>query len=314
MRSLGKIFLYILTVLLVGALVAPQAWHLIQLLPSDWIGGLVGSIQRMPFHRYLSRSLQVTAILLIWPLVRSLRVRSMAEFGIFENRRSWGDFLTGLLAGLLCCLLLQPILIFTGVVYLPYSWTSVAMALPRLIATAAFVAVLEEFLFRGVLLGFFRQFLAPSLAVLFSSLLFAGVHFVSFPEAAGGPVLWWSGLSALGEIGSGFPSWSLFTGAFLVLFAAGLILGWMTTMTGSLWAAIGLHSTWILGQQLFSLSTYFMVNPPTSLMPVIGPSQCHGMVPTGLFPLACILLAGWAALLLLKRYHTGSRFPTVRGA
>jgi hypothetical protein len=313
-RSLGKIFLYILTVLLVGAIVAPQAWHLIQILPSDWIGGLVGSIQEMPFHRYLSRSLQVTAILLLWPLVRALRVRSMAEFGIFENKRSWGDFLTGVLAGLLCCLLLQPILIFTGVVYLPYSWTAVAMNLPRLLATAAFVAVLEEFLFRGVLLGFFRQFLAPSLAVLFSSLLFAGVHFVSFPEAAGGPVLWWSGLATLGEIGSGFPSWSLFIGAFLVLFAAGLVLGWMTTMTGSLWAAIGLHGTWILGQQLFTVSTYFMVKPPTSLMPVIGPSQCHGMVPTGLFPLACILLAGGLALLLLRRHHTGFRFPTASGA
>ena len=313
MRSLGKIFLYILTVLLVGALVAPQAWHLIQLLPSDWMGGLVGSIQRMPFHRYLSRSLQVTAILLLWPLVRSLRVRSMAEFGIFENKRSWGDFLTGVLAGLLCCLLLQPILIFTGIFCFAGSWSSVIAVLPRLLATAAFVALLEEFLFRGVLLGFFRQFLTPSLAVLSSSFLFAGVHFVSFPEAAGGPVLWWSGLATLGEIGSGFPSWSLFIGAFLVLFAAGLILGWMTTMTGSLWAAIGLHGTWILGQQLFNSATFYRVKPPMSLMPVIGPSQCHGMVPTGLFPLACILLSGGLALLLLRRQHTGSRFPTVRG-
>jgi membrane protease YdiL (CAAX protease family) len=238
----------------------------------------------------------------------------MAEFGIFENSRSWGDFLTGLLAGLLCCLLLQPILIFTGVFCFAGSWSSVIAVLPRLLATAAFVAMLEEFLFRGVLLGFFRQFLAPSLAVLFSSLLFAGVHFVSFPKTAGGPVLWWSGLATLGEIGSGFPSWSLFTGSFLVLFAAGLILGWMTTTTGSLWAAIGLHGTWILGQQLFNSATFYRVKPPMSLMPLIGPSQCHGMVPTGLFPLACILLAGWAALLLLRRYHTGSRFPTVRGA
>jgi len=238
----------------------------------------------------------------------------MAELGIFENRRSWGDFLTGVLAGLLCCLLLQPILIFTGVFCFSGSWSSVIAVLPRLLATAAFVAVLEEFLFRGVLLGFFRQFLAPSLAVLFSSLLFAGVHFVSFPEVARGPVLWWSGLATLGKIGSGFPSWSLFTAAFLVLFAAGLILGWMTTMTGSLWAAIGLHGTWILGQQLFNSATFYGVKPPLSLMPLIGPTQCHGMVPTGLFPLACILLAGWAALLLLRRHNTGSRFPTVRGA
>ena len=67
-HALGKIFLYAVVVLLGGAMAAPLAWHLIAVLPADWLHGLIGEVQRMPFHRYLSRSIQVAAILLLWPL------------------------------------------------------------------------------------------------------------------------------------------------------------------------------------------------------------------------------------------------------
>ena len=303
MSSLGKIFLYLVLVLLGGALAAPQAWHLIQLLPADWLHGLTSKVQGMPFHRYLSRSLQVAAILLLWPLLRSLRIRSLAEFGIMPNPRPMRDLSIGLAAGVLCAVVLQPALLLSGSFVLRSGWeASVLHALPRILMTALAVAALEEFLFRGVLLGFFRQVSSPRVAIGCSSLLFACVHFLNLPAAgahASTPA-WWSGIAMLVSIGSALPPWPILSLAFATLFAAGLILAWMTVRTASLWAGFGLHACWILGQQLFNTAAGLRLTPAGGLLPFFGPSQCNGMVPVGLVPLGSLLLAGVLAAVLLR--------------
>ena len=113
-HALGKIFLYAVVVLLGGAVAAPVAWHLIAVLPADWLHGLIGDVQRMPFHRYLSRSIQVAAILLLWPLLRSLHVRSFEELGLYRSHRALIDFSVGLGAGVPSALLLVDAFLFSG--------------------------------------------------------------------------------------------------------------------------------------------------------------------------------------------------------
>lgn len=282
---------------------APQAWHLIQLLPPDWLHGLIGKVQGMPFHRYLSRSLQVAAILLLWPLLRSLRIRSFAEFGIMPNPRPLRDLSIGLAAGVFCAVVLQPALLLSGSFVLRSGWdTSVLHALPRIVMTALAVASLEEFLFRGVLLGFFRQVTSPRVAIGCSSLLFAGVHFLNLPAAGAhaSTHAWWSGIAMLVSIGSALPPWPILSLAFATLFAAGLILAWMTVRTASLWAGFGLHACWVLGQQLFNTAAGLRLTPADGLLPFFGPSQCNGMVPVGIVPLGSLLLAGVLAAVLLR--------------
>ncbi|MEI6376107.1 MAG: CPBP family intramembrane glutamic endopeptidase [bacterium] len=312
MSSLGKIFLYLVLVLLCGALAAPQAWHLIQALPPDWLHGLIGNVQGMPFHRYLSRSLQVAAILMLWPLLRSLRIRSLTEFGIMPNPRPLGDLSVGLAAGVLCAVLLQPMLLLSGSFVLRYGWdASVLHALPRILMTALVVAAIEEFLFRGVLLGFFRQFTNPILAIVCSSVLFAGIHFLNLPSSGShaAPPLWWSGFAMLGTLGSALPPWPILSLAFATLFTAGLILSWMTVRTASLWAAFGLHFCWILGQQLFNAAAGLRLVAPAGLFPYFGPSQCNGMVPVGLVPLGSLVIAGVLAAVLLRKRPYPLNFP-----
>jgi len=301
-RSLGKIFLYLLLVLIGGTLAAPMAWHLIQMLPPHLFGGLIGKIQGMPFHRYLSRSLQVAAIMLLWPLLRSLRIRSVGELGLHGSCRPLGDLMVGLFSGVSCLLLLESVALYSGVFVLHPGWSAGLMTtLPRFLLTAVVVATVEEFLFRGVLLGFFRQVMVPSMAILLSAIIFSGVHFLNLPAASSGEVapIWCSGLSVLASLGSSLPPWQLFCWAFTTLFVAGIILAWMTVHTGSLWAAIGLHGSWILGQQVFNALVGFRVQPPNRLLPMFGPPQCHGMVPVGLIPLGALLLAGFLAMILL---------------
>lgn len=308
MHPLGKIFLYVAAVLLSGALAAPQAWSLIHLLPADLLHGLAGQVQGMPFHRYLSRSLQVSGVVLLVPLLQSMRIRSLREFGLLPNPRPWKDFVIGLFAGCFCMGLLAPLLLLFGF-YVPRPETLSLMshALPRILVTALTVALLEEFLFRGVLLGFLRQIMIAPMAVIVSALLFAAVHFFNVPsglpagvDAACSPH-WWSGLAMLGSVASALPSAGVLFWAFSTLVAAGLILGWLTVRTASLHPAIGLHSVWILGQQLFNKASLYQVTPPGGLLPLIGPAQCSGMVPVGILPLVCLILAGCLAVLLLRR-------------
>lgn len=304
MSSLGKIFLYLVTVLVAGAIAAPQAWHLIQLFPADLLHGLAGQVQGMPFHRYLSRSLQVSAIILLWPLLSSLRVRSLAEFGIVPNPRPWRDLGVGIVSGAFCLALLLPVLLLAGA-FTPHAmwFDGLLRAFPRVLLTAVVVGVMEEFLFRGVLLGFLRQVMIPSAAIIVSAALFAAVHFLNLPPGVPSdlPLHWWSGLAMLAAVGGALPAFPVLALAFLTLFTAGIILAWLTVRTGSLHAAIGLHAFWILGQQLFNKAAGFHVVPAGGLLPFIGPSQCNGMVPVGIIPLASLLLAGFLAAVLLRK-------------
>jgi len=305
--SLGKIFLYLAAVVLAGALAAPQAWELIHRLSPDLFGGFLGKIQGMPFHRYLSRSIQVAAIVLLIPLLRSLRIRSLRSFSLVPNPRPFRDLGIGMAAGLLCMALMIPSFLRFGACTLAPDWEPGFLhALPRVAATAVAVALLEEFLFRGVLLGLLRQVMVPSVAVFLAAIPFALLHFFNLPRGASGSggevesVNWWSGLHSLSQAMTSLPPLSLLLWGLATLFCAGLLLGWLTVRTGSLHAAIGLHGVWILGQQLFNKVSVFQPELAV-LLPFIGPSQCSGAVPTGLVPLGALLLGGFLAAVLLRK-------------
>lgn len=290
-------------VLVAGALAAPQAWHVIQLLPADWMHGQVGHVQGMPFHRYLSRSLQIAAIVLLWPLLRSLRIRSLRELGLQGGGYALRDCLIGIGAGLPCIILLESASLWMGSFGLFPSWrVNFLHGIPHTLLTAVCVAAIEEFLFRGVLLGFLRQMTTPVLAIILSAILFSGVHFLNLPAASAsqGAPHWWTGFAFLGSLGSSIPPWPICGWAFATLTLAGVILAWMTVRTGSLMAAIGLHGAWIFGQQTFNLAATYLVEPPDRLLPLLGPPQCNGMVPIGLMPMASLILAGTLSAFLLR--------------
>ncbi|OHE75390.1 MAG: hypothetical protein A3F67_07945 [Verrucomicrobia bacterium RIFCSPHIGHO2_12_FULL_41_10] len=293
MTSLIKIFSYLLGAVFLGALVAPVAYWLFQLLPVDHLGyfaELVASVQQMPLHRYLSRSIQVVAILLLWPTISWLRIRHLSELGLYRNRYTFPDFGVGMIAALLPLFLLQGFLLWKGW-YHPKEDLSFAM-LPRIVTTAIFVALFEEFFFRGVILGLMRHFLQDWGSIVLSACLFAGIHFLNLPHSHEVSVHWWSGFALLSTIGGNLPAWPLALGAFMTLLIVGMILAWVTIRTGALSLAIGLHASWIFGQQFFNLLTHFTINPPNAWLPWLGPSQIYGMVPVGLLTLVPFGITG----------------------
>jgi membrane protease YdiL (CAAX protease family) len=127
--------------------------------------------------------------------------------------------------------------------------------LPRFVFCAITVGVLEEILFRGIVLKMFYTAFSPITAVILSSALFACLH-TKIPLAAGvtdasiGPL---SGFRCLGPMVFGFLyKFDILQFAKLALF--GIILSTITIKNKSLIPAVGFHAGVVL--MLFSAKVF----------------------------------------------------------
>jgi membrane protease YdiL (CAAX protease family) len=264
--ALGKILLYLVVVVLLGALLAP---------PIYWT---LHEAVDFPFYRYLNRVMQVTAFILLGPLLFWLGIRSTREFGLERNPRAARDALTGFFIALAPGALFGGVLLMLDVYRIKHDF--MPFLLLRIAWTAGFVAVVEEFLFRGVLLGLAAKSFGTWPAAFGVSVVFAGVHFLRPGKQADSGVEWWTGLAQI-----------------LRVFDVG--------PPPSLW--IGLHAGWIFCQQALLWLAKYRVNPPEALLPWIGPNVVSGAVPTGLVPLGVLLLTGAGVWFYLRDASADSR-------
>jgi len=299
-----RLLAYFAAVILLACLLSP---------PLYWAGsalaerGVLPFLHGFPFHRYFSRCMQISAVLMLWPAFRWIGIRRIAELGIERNPHWRSDLLAGL------ALAFIPVLAM-GAGYLAfdvYHWKNgipVAGGL-RILATAGAVAVLEEFLFRGVLLGLCLRSMKPVAAALVSSAVFAVVHFMRVAMPASDQAVGWaSGFAQIPQIFSSAPPWPLLAWGLFSLLLAGILLAAATLRTRSLFLPIGLHAGWIIGQQGLPWVAKFRIKPPEALLPWIGPNVVSGAVPTGVVPAAVLLLTMALAFYYLK--HVRTRLPS----
>ncbi len=276
--ALGKILLYLLVVVLLGAILSP---------PVYW---MLHPAVDFPFYRYLSRVTQVTAFVLLAPLLFWLGIRSTREFGLQRNPHAARDAFAGVAFALLPGALLAALYLIFDVYRTKHDlipWLPLRIAL-----TAGFVALVEEFLFRGVLLGLAAKAFGRWPAAVGVSLAFAGVHFLRPGKQEDSVVEWWLGFAQIMRFVDAAPPPWLFLSGFVSLVIAGLILAVATLGTKSLWLAIGLHGGWIFGQQALQWLARYRVKPPDAFWPWVGPNVVSGAVPTGLLPLGALALTG----------------------
>jgi len=267
---------------------------MILLLPADHFGmmsSLLSSVQQMPFHRYVSRTIQIVALVLLWPTIASLKIERLSDLSLYPNHHAETDFFKGVILALFPIWLLEAV--FLGFHWYSFEGFCSAKIIFKIITTALAVAFLEEFLFRGLLLGLCRRFLTNGMAVVTVAFFFAGVHFLNLSHFKESAIHWWSGCSLLLHHDAPWSDWPLAVGAFVTLFLLGLLLGWATVQTESLWLAIGLHAGWIFAQQFFHAVTRENFS---QLLPWWGPFQIYGMVPIGLL----VLLPLGMTTILLK--------------
>lgn len=139
--------------------------------------------------------------------------------------------------------------------------------------------VIEEFLFRGLLLGVWLRIAKPGAALLSVSFIFAFLHFMQPAQGAtlADPAGPFGGFQLLGLILAQFANPQLFAAEFLLLFTLGMVLGATRLRTGALWFPIGLHAGLVFAFKGFNM---MHENAPTPLRPLwIGESLRSGLLP-----------------------------------
>ncbi|MEI8293965.1 MAG: CPBP family intramembrane glutamic endopeptidase [bacterium] len=284
-QTLFRLFAYFGGVLLLACLLSPPLYW-----TGTWLAelGILPVVKGFPFHRYFSRCVQISAILLLWPAFRVIGVRRLSDLGLQSNRAWARDLLGGFLLALIPVALLGLGYVLTGVYTLKTGFNFSGCL--RIFGTASVVSIIEEFLFRGVLLGLAVAAMPRQFAAILSAVCFALVHFMRtsrFPVDM--PVGWLSGFEQLPQAFSSAPPWPLFGWGFLSLLVAGLLLAYAALRTKSLFLPIGLHAGWILSQQSLQLVAQFTPKPPDAFLPWVGPNVVSGAVPTGIAPVFVLL-------------------------
>jgi uncharacterized protein len=167
----------------------------------------------------------------------------------------------------------------------------------KAVPTALIVSVVEELLFRGVLLGIFLRAMRPAPAIALLSFLFAFVHFlepapfskVPDPEASN------AGFILLGQIFSRFADPLNLISRFSLLAAVGVVLGYARYRTASLWLPLGLHIGWVFGVLLFKGATWPVVALPSAVRWLVGMSLLEGLL-----PLSVVIVTGMLVHLMTR--------------
>lgn len=178
----------------------------------------------------------IGAYLLIWLLLLSVRpARDLlaAQFRRLPSalRRS---FWLGALGGMGLVVVNGGLFLWSRAVSFTPSYEVATAAILAAVAFAAVVATTEEMLLRGLLLTRFREIWTPAAAVLATSFLFAVMHVGRSDFSLGGTAQY---------------------------FVDGLLLAWMTLVTGDVWMAAGFHFAKNLGVYMLFGGSRHLVAP-----------------------------------------------------
>ena len=244
MRPIRALTIYLAVVFLGGALLSPWLYWLAQ-----WAAQHHSGFQHLaanPFHRFVDRSLLVLALAGLWPLLRSLGVKSRRELGLVRLAGQWGKLSAGFLLGFVSLALVVGLALLLGGRTWNHAATlsQIAHTIFSAALTAVVVAVLEEVLFRGGIFGGLRRVFDWRFALAVSSAIYALVHFLQRAEVQGS-VTWLSGLQLLPQMLRGFVEVQKLVPGFFSLTLAGALLAVAYNRTGNLWFSIGLHAGWI---------------------------------------------------------------------
>lgn len=291
----GKIFLYLAVSFAAGALVAPPIFWAGQALEAS---GTTDWLAKFPFHRVLSRCIQVSALVLLVPALRWIGLRRPSDLHLSRNPLAVADFVAGLVFAIALVAAAALVGFFAG-------WTEgresvVWSGLGRILLTAAAVSCLEEVVFRGVILGICLWTLPRSGAIALTTAFFVVVHFIkpAKTDIAEPAVQWWTGFAEAFRFTEALPAGNLLFFGAASLFVAGWILGAAAFSTRSLWLPIGLHAGWVFGQQTSNLFLQSTSPEGAGWLPWVGPNLVSGAVPTGVVPLVALVLTG----MLVKFY------------
>jgi membrane protease YdiL (CAAX protease family) len=265
----------------------------------EWLGAACG---RAKFGRYFDRSMLISALVFMPFLYRRIRMLHCGPEAVSQCARlCWRERMLRIAIGVVISgvilWLAGALLVACGAFEMKERLPSVGTFFSKVLVPAAGASLLEEWLFRGVLLGLWLRYTRPVAACVGSSLLFAFLHFLQPPAGTviGDPAHAFAGFRFFGEILLHFSDPRFFVADFISLLAVGLVLAWARVRTGSLWFGIGLHAGWIIAFKGFNL---IHRNAESALRPWgVGDDLRSGIV-----PLIALALTAWVCGFVMRRY------------
>lgn len=284
MKDAARLLVYFAATILIGALLAPVIYW-----ACHWIAahGFFSFLAGVDFERFFHRALLVAAVLLLWPLLRSVRARRMEDLELSKNSHWSRDLFAGFVLAaipLLCC---GAVLVFVDVYSLRPTISWVAFA--RIIPTSAVVPAIEETFFRGFILGVLLRSGRRYMSIFVTSALYSVAHFLKAPEETSTIVTWTSGFNSIVHSFAQFADPTLVAASFATLFLIGWILADARMQTRSLWLPIGLHAGWIFVSGTFNRIADLQV----IMLPWLGRNLLVGIIPLGLGCLTWLIMRGW---------------------
>ena len=262
MRPVRLLVAYIAIVLLGGAMVAPWLYWSLQSLAA--VFPALEELADNPFRRFLHRSLLILAAVGLWPLLRASGLDSWRDLGFSGPIHRAGRLLAGFGLGFAMLAVVALAAVSAGARGLNTD-LSLARLGGRLLGagvTAVVVSVLEEILFRGALFGILRKSCRWQAALVWSSAIYAMLHFFSRPDTPS-EITWTSGLTLLPAMLRGFIDLESLVPGVFSLMLVGALLALAYQRTGNLYFSIGLHAGWI-----FWLRFYAVITQPAADIPI----------------------------------------------
>jgi membrane protease YdiL (CAAX protease family) len=296
LRGLGLLAALFFGALLFAALAAPPVHWLAKAWADAYPCGpsLFLAKQKLPVFFDRLRWLPIVAGL-PW-LLKACGLWSWQRMGYKTDAPWLGAFLKWFAAGMAMIALVAA----AQLLALPSSWrvgmdaANFFPAFALAITIGILVGLLEETVFRGLVLRIFYTAARPWIAVLLSALFFALVHFKKIPawNNAAGDGLWSGFYCAWATLYSVVLTFNLCL--FLNLFMTGIVLNLLFLKTRSLVPCVGLHAGWVCLIKIYGNLAH--VQPDASRW-WWGSER----VTDGLFPAALMLLFAAGLLFSSKR-------------
>lgn len=304
-NELTRLFLFVILCLIIAAILTPYLYTWGKAFgagdSAEWLGSWKQSMEKGDLARYYNRMLMLTAIILLYPFIRTLKddsrgidIKSPLSVRLNPRLSGWKDMLVGFVYAMG----------YMGIFFIvvrQIGWITIDLdaspgkALIKAITPAVIVSLIEEWLFRGVIFALLLRSLSVRGTIIGLSFFFALVHFLKpyhgSPEIMDGGSAD-AGFRLLAQIGERFLHPEDFIGIFMTLFIVGVILAYARHKTGYLWMPIGLHAGWVFTLKIYGALT----NNTGTAHPVLYGNDIR----EGLAPLLFVCLTGAAVWLYLK--------------
>jgi hypothetical protein len=235
MRQILLLFVFIALALLCGALLSFPLYLLLQ------------TFTDVPFHKITSQLSSLCGLVFIFLYLKFNNIlnRTTAGFNLAQTFIS-RDIFTGAVQGMMIIFVLIIIFLFLGIhepePELDFNLKFIVVLLIKAMLTGIMVALIEETLYRGALLGGLSKTTNIPVAIVVSSAIYSAVHFIKYPRVSvDAEIGWATGLELLSGAFTRFQD-SAIIDSFLAMFAFGVLLALVRLNKGNIIQCMGIHA------------------------------------------------------------------------